>query len=137
MKRKKPSARTILLSADEVGPGDGIDPRLEPRGEPRRVENRKALQLCGQVAQTLQAVLDGCGDDVLRGLLVESVEPAPHSGRMLVRLRRGAAAAPVTAEEVLGRLQTAQGMLRSEVAAAIHRRKAPELSYALLDSDPA
>ena len=133
MKRKKPSIRKMLLSCDELGPEDGLDPRYEKREQPSRVTNRKALQLCGQVAQTLQAVLTGeCGDDLLRELQVESVVPAPNSSRLLVTLTLAVSRSAATVKEVLARLQQAQGQLRAEVAAAINRRRVPELTYRLI-----
>jgi len=133
MKRKKPSIRKMLLSCHELGPEDGLDPRYDVRGEPGKVPNRKALQLCGQVARTLQAVLAGeCGDDLLRELQVESVVPAPTSARLLVTLTLATAGAGVPVEEVLARLHAAQGLLRGEVAAAINRRRVPELTFRLL-----
>jgi ribosome-binding factor A len=135
MKRKKPSIRKMLLSAQEVGPEDGLDPRYDTRGEPGKVANRKALQLCGQVARTLQAVLSGeCGDDLLRELQVESVVPAPNSSRLLVTLSLAAPQGAAPVAEVLARLQKAQGLLRGEIAAAINRRRTPELTFRLLGS---
>ena len=51
------------------------------------MKNRKALQLCAQVAQTLGVVLAGeCGEDLLRELFVTSVVPAPDSSRLLVMI---------------------------------------------------
>jgi ribosome-binding factor A len=133
MKRRKPSIRKMLLSAQELGPGDGLDPRYDTRGEPGKVANRKALQLCGQVAQTLQAVLSGeVGDDLLRELQVESVVPAPSSARLLVTLSLTTPGAAPPVAEVMARLQKAQGLLRSQVAAAIHRRRTPDLTFRLL-----
>ena len=87
MKSRKPSRRQILSSCHEIGPDDGVDPRTFFRDPARPKTNRKALQLCGQVARTLQAVLAGeTGDDLLRELQVESVVPAPTSARLLVTL---------------------------------------------------
>jgi ribosome-binding factor A len=132
MKRKKPSIRKMLLSCRELGPDDGLDPRLEGREPTAKVTNRKALQLCGQVARTLQLILGGeCGDAVLRELLVQSVVPAPNSSRLLVTvaLATPAAAPP---EEVLRRLHNAHGLLRQEVAAAVHRRRVPDLTFRLV-----
>jgi ribosome-binding factor A len=123
----------MLLSCREVGPDDGVDPRTESRGGTPRVANRKALQLCGQVARTLQLVLAGeCGDEALRDLLVESVVPAPNSSRLLVTLTPGPTAGAAPLEEVLTRLHRAQGRLRGEVAAAINRKKVPELTFRLI-----
>ena len=93
-----------------------------------KVPNRKALQLSGQIARTLSLVLAECGDDVLRELAVESVQPAPTSARLLVTL-----SAPESTDEatVLRRVERAGGLLRREVAAAINRRKTPELTFRL------
>ena len=46
--------------------------------------DRKAWQLCRQVGHTLDEVLAECGDAVLQGLRVESVEPFPDASRLLV-----------------------------------------------------
>lgn len=96
--------------------------------------NRKALQLCRQVERTLGIVLAGqCGDNVLRDLLVQSVVPAPDSTRLLVTLTFSGPAS-IGIGEVLSRLQRAHGLLRGEVASAIHRRKVPELTFQILDA---
>jgi ribosome-binding factor A len=121
--------REPMLLASETGTEDGIDPRLLPRYERGKVTNRKALQLCRQVERTLSMVLAGlCGDDVLRELMVESVIPAPDSTRLLVTLTRSRSDA-ATADEVLARLHRAHGLLRNAVAADLHRRKTPELTF--------
>jgi ribosome-binding factor A len=118
--------------ASEWGAEDGIDPRELPRRPHGPVTNRKALQLCRQVERALATLLAGaCGDAVLRDLSVISVIPAPDSTRLLVTLTF---CGPATAEpgEVLARLRRAHGLLRGEVAAAVNRRKAPELTFQVL-----
>ena len=57
--------------------------RAESHGRPT---DRKAWQLCRQVAVTLDEVLAECGDGVLRGLHVVSVAPFPDASRLLVTL---------------------------------------------------
>jgi ribosome-binding factor A len=134
MKPRKPF-RNDILSAD-TAPDDGLDPRYDRRGG-RPVGKRKALQLCREVERTLSAVLAGeCGDDLLRDLVVLSVVPAPNAGRLLVTLALPASAG-VTVEEALRRLLRAAGRLRNEVAAAVHRRKAPELVFRVVIDMPA
>ena len=125
MSRKRSRGRGLLGSAAEVGPEDGSDPRRfhDRRGLHGKPPGRKARQLCGQVAQALQVLLPGLADEVLQDLVVVSVEPAPHSGRLLVT---GAVPVPADATD---RLHRAAGLIRSEVAAAVHRRKAPELVF--------
>src|SRR5207244_650002 len=84
-KFKKPSRQQVSSSCDELGSEDGTDPRIFFRKSSRKKTNRKALQLCGQIAQTISAVLAWeSGDDLLRSLIVEAVEPAPDSTRVLV-----------------------------------------------------
>jgi ribosome-binding factor A len=117
----------------DIGPGDGVDPRLDHPFMPRRVVNRKALQLCAQVARTLATVLSGeCGDDRLRDLLVESVQPAPDSTRLLVTVSAGPAFAAGDSASVLRALYGATAMLRVQIACAIHRKRVPELVFQVL-----
>jgi len=68
-----------------------------------------------------------CGDEVLRAVYVDAVAPAPDASRLLVRLVVPARAG-VGPEEVLGRVERAHARLRATVAAAITRKRAPELS---------
>lgn len=128
MNAKDPSRKDLLSACSEVGPEDGLDPRLDGRPVRERVKNRKALQLCAQIADTLNEVLAGeCGDDLLRELAVVSVHPAPDSSRLLVTLAAPADGPPV--EALRQRLDHAAGKLRSDVAAAIHRKRVPLLTF--------
>lgn len=109
-----------------LDPDDGRDPRRFHDRRTRRGDGRKALQLCQQVRHALTAALAGLGDEVLQNVRVVSVEPAPHSGRLR---------ATVTAPDhhLAGeRLAAAAGRLRTEVAAGVNRRKAPELVFAVV-----
>jgi ribosome-binding factor A len=128
------SRRDLRSGCAEVGPGDGIDPRLEGRGPSGPVPNRKALQLSGQVARTLSGMLAESEEDVLRDLLVVSVVPAPTSVRLLVTVAPSPAAEAVEAAAVLARLERLRGRLRTEVAAAVHRRKAPDLTFCVVNA---
>jgi ribosome-binding factor A len=131
MKRRKFKQKpTPLPVYGPLGPEDGVDPRTESRESARPIHNRKALQLCSQIAETLHGVLQGgCDDEVLRDLLVQSVEPAPDSTRLLVTVSLSPASPERRPVEVLQHLHQAYGTLRREIAAAIHRRKTPELLF--------
>jgi ribosome-binding factor A len=99
---------------------------------PGRVD-RKALQLCRQVEHTLGDVLAGdCDDEILRGLAVLAVQPAPDASRLMVTVAPGVASRPWPVEEVMIRLQQVAGRLRAEVASSITRRKTPTLVYQVL-----
>jgi ribosome-binding factor A len=121
--------KELLSSCAAVGPEDGGDPRDFFKNPSEKVTNRKALQLCGQIARTLSLVLWECGDDVLRELTVESVQPAPTSVRLLVTLTTPEGVDKATA---LRHVERASGLLRREVAAAINRRKTPELTFCVV-----
>jgi len=133
MKARKSSRKDLLRYCTDIGPEDGLDPRTTVHGSQGRIANRKALQLCGQVARTLNCVLSGeCGNDVLREVIVESVQPVPNTSRLLVTVSLAPSAAVLEPATVLQHLHCASGMLRSEVAAAIHRRKTPELVFRMV-----
>jgi ribosome-binding factor A len=94
--------------------------------------DHKTAQLCRQVYKTLSMALEECGDDVLRSLLVHHVDPAPNAGRMLVRVGFSPASESVGVAEVMNRLGQKSGFLRHQVAAAITRKRAPELLFVLI-----
>jgi ribosome-binding factor A len=131
MPSRKISRRQLLASCAEVRADDGRDPRLDRREGSAKVPNRKALQLCAQVARTLMGVFADCGDDVLRDLDIESVTPAPNASRLLVTVRP---LVPVETAIVRERLEHARAKLRSEAVAAIHRRRAPDLLFHVQNS---
>ena len=94
-------------------------------------ENVKTLRLCRQVEQVISLTLGGeCGDDRLQGLTVRAVAPAPGPGQLMVTLQ-----APPGEMDLVGALECleqVQGLLRREVARAIHRKKVPRLSFRIL-----
>jgi hypothetical protein len=121
--RKPPADLCSAWTAD-----DGIDPRYSSRRPQGKVSNRKTLQLCRQVERALSLVLEG---EILRDLSVQSVVPAPDSSRLLVTfIYQGAES--VALAGVLAALHDCYAKLRGEVAASIHRRKAPELTFQVL-----
>jgi ribosome-binding factor A len=96
---------------------------------PDRQAGRKALQLCGQVRDALGAILPVLADEVLQNLTVVSVEPAPHAGRLRVTVAVPSPADATDRTAAVEHLGRAAGLIRREVAAAVHRRKAPELTF--------
>jgi hypothetical protein len=117
--RKPPAGLCSELTSD-----DGIDPRLQPKWPAGKVPNRKTLQLCRQVECALSVILEG---EILRDLTVQSVVPAPDSSRLLVTC-----AGVESSADVWAALHRCHAKLRAEVAASIHRRKTPELSFEVL-----
>jgi hypothetical protein len=100
----------------------------------RKKGGRKTHQLCGQVAEALNyALVAVCNDDVLRELGVVTVQPAPDEGRLLVTLGPTLPGL-FDPTQVLAHVHKALGKLRSEVAATIHRKKVPELTFRVMNT---
>ncbi len=156
MRYRIPSNKQTRRLCAEPGEDDGLDPRLEARrsgrggrsrhhgggpafgpGSRAPAVDRKAAQLCRQVAVTLDEVLAECRDDVLRDLHVLAVAPFPDASRLLVTVAPVDAGAPDSPGpvDVLDHLQHAGGHLRREVAAAVTRKRAPLLVYRLVGPD--
>ena len=89
----------------------------------------KAGRLCRQVAEILSLSLSECGDDLLRDLSVRDVAPTPDASRLAVTVETlGPGHDPAA---VLAALARAHGRLRSAVASAVQRKRAPELVFRL------
>jgi ribosome-binding factor A len=73
----------------------------------------------------------------LRSLKVVSVTPAPDASRLLVTVEPVPPAGAADPGLVLARLGRASGWLRSEVAAAVTRKRAPVLTFRLAPPAPA
>jgi ribosome-binding factor A len=97
----------------------------------QRKSDRKLQQLCRQVERALAYVVPGgLADPVLQDLSIDSVTPAPDASRLLVQLRTAQPAADVP--QILERLERVRGYFRREVAAAVTRKRVPELVFHLI-----
>jgi ribosome-binding factor A len=127
-----PSRDVLSNYRAQIDADDGADPRDFLKKETHfRGAGRKAQQLCAQVAETLQQVLGESADAIVQSLHVASVVPAPDASQLLVIVAPavGAQFSAAEAEEAIAR---AGGWLRSEVAAAITRKRAPQLVFRVL-----
>jgi len=128
---RKPSKRQMLDSCAEVRDDDGIDPKMFFRkGRTERKTDRKTLQLCSQVADALNGLLVDCRDERLQALVVVAVIPAPDATRLLVTVDLAVPPeTPPDRDDVSAALAAAAGRLRDGVAAAITRKRAPQLVF--------
>jgi ribosome-binding factor A len=104
-------------------------PSFPPQPGTSRAE-RKLAQLCRQVHERIDLVLAGeLRDPNLDGLWVVDVSPEPGGTALLVTL-----VAPDEADlgAVEASLDAVRGLLRSEVAAAINRKRTPHLRLAVI-----
>ena len=123
------SRKTMARLCAEPSPDDGLDPHSRSRIMPgdrhlhcrsQEGPDRKALQLCHQVAETLEEVLAECGDVVLQALRVLDVEPAPDASRLLVTV-----AVDATPEAVLDPCSVHDHLVRARPATSAARWQVP------------
>jgi ribosome-binding factor A len=120
--RKRPSA-------GQAGDDELVDRFFgeQARGVPAPIADRRLKQLCREVYRVLAQVPPGdTHDSVLSVVSVMSVAPAPDASRLAVHVHVGEGA---DAHEVVEHLQRVKGHLRWEIAAAIQRKRTPELVY--------
>jgi ribosome-binding factor A len=126
------------LFADDLQNAEEFFRKPSRRNKP----DRKLQQLCRQVQRAITFALGGaCADPLLQDLVVESVVPSPDASRLTVFVCLPASS-EMTLEEVvaegppmvelLRRLEAARPILRREVAAAITRKRAPELAFQIV-----
>lgn len=127
----KRTREQMLAHCGEIHDDDGVDPRqFFKSNQHRTISNRKAMQLCSQVAQTLGLALAGeFGDELLHNLEVVSVDLAPNTSQLVITLRHDMADQSVGIQELQDRLAKVAGRLRCAVAAAITRKRAPKLVF--------
>ncbi len=122
--------------------------------------DHKTAQLCRQVLRTLTMALADCADDQIRELTVLDVAPAPDATRLMVTVLKGSEIGTGTVSdplipadsarfyaaeeegkrspslfsvpELLARLLAATPHLRREIAAAITRKRVPELMFQIV-----
>lgn len=133
----KRTREQMLAHCGKIHEDDGIDPRdFFKASRIHKKDDRKVKQLCRQVAETLDQVLSGeIGDDVLRGLRVSGVVPAPDASRLLVTLYADCDPEEFDRDKIEQRLAARHGQLRCEIAASITRKKTPTLMFNVIGPD--
>lgn len=106
---------------------DSVDPSVFFGSTEARGPDRKTYQLCRQAARALTYALAESSDDILRDAMVDSVMPAPDASRLLVTVIP--AVSDADPDRLLEHLRVRKDFLRARVAAAICRKRAPELAF--------
>lgn len=89
----------------------------------------KVLRVCRQVQQRLALALAELDDPALAGAWIDTVRPEPGGASLRVAVVVDDAA---RAAIVHRHLEVARGLLRAEIAAAIHRKRTPHLQFDVL-----
>ncbi|MEZ4364111.1 MAG: ribosome-binding factor A [Kofleriaceae bacterium] len=112
------------LSGADITPESSFGALVE--GDP------KTTQLCRQVEEALNEALACSMNPILRNHLhVVRVEPRRRSSSLQVQL----SISDIEVGRARDALLRAGGYLRSEVARSIHRRRVPELKFAIVPGD--
>jgi ribosome-binding factor A len=112
---------------------EALDENDSSKASSRRQTERKTQQFCRQVQRALNfALADRTIGEETEGLFVEEVSPAPDCGRLLVHV---IVPDGLSVADVMIALGRETPRLRSEVASAITRKRAPELCFVPANSE--
>ena len=85
--------------------------------------------LCAQVRDAVALVVAEAGDPLLSGVWVVEANPAPNIGHLQIVV---AVPADADVDAIHAKLVAMTGVVRGEVAEAIHRKKTPSLSFVVM-----
>ena len=90
-------------------------------------------QLCAQAHEVLSLAFEGeCRDPLLQQLSVRAVLPDPDASRLAVHV---SAPEGESAPAILEALDRAKGLLRSQLATELDKRRTPSLRFVLLSEE--
>lgn len=121
------SARTGDVSAYEPDPR-----RFFGGADGRREDDRKLKQLCRQAERAAAAALADCADEALAGAFVCDAAPAPDARRLAITVEVRPADDVDAVHAALGRVAS---RVRAHIAAAVHRKRAPEIAFRVRRAD--
>lgn len=122
--------KNVTSLCAELSEEDGLDPRYTIAKTARKKTTRHNLQLCKQASRLISLVLIGeTGQPLLRDLQVLSVQPEGDGQQLCVSVGLYEDDTKVSEAQVLEALKSVQGLLRSALAHALHRKHTPALSF--------
>ena len=77
-------------------------------------------------------VLGDCDDELMQSLMVDNVQPAPDSSRMVVTIIADMPPEEFDRNQIQLHLKEQTGRLRAEVGRSISRKRVPNLSFSVL-----
>jgi hypothetical protein len=102
----------------------------DPFEDDRGLEKKKLRQLCRQVERALRCAF--ADDARLLDLRVAAVLPWPNASRLLVAVHPERAEDAIDRPEILARLDVARPELQRIAAGAVHRKRAPSLTFEVI-----
>ena len=97
--------------------------------------DHRLQQVCAQAHEVLSLAIEGeCRDPVLQQLSVRAVLPDPDGSRLAVHV---SAPQGESAPAILEALERAKGLLRSQLASELNKKRTPNLRFVLYDEEEA
>jgi len=119
----------MLQMCGEINEEDGLHPREWSHTKRSDVvQQRKTIQLCRQVARTLEMVLGDCNDPIMQSIQLLDVTPNPDSSCMRIHV---AVDSDVRLEEANAALYGQTARLQFEIARSINRKRVPNLVFSV------
>jgi hypothetical protein len=116
---------------DEIGPEDGVDPRLQSTAYFSEKPGHKSKQLCKVAQRVLSQMMGEFRDPKLQALSVLKVTSL-HEGRsLLVMLSYEDHCLPEQAALILQSLHAVEGLLRAAIARSVKRKRIAPLKFKL------
>jgi len=132
MNQSKDWLKKARLFCGEIGPDDGVDPRLVARATDRKTRNHKGKQLGKEARHMLSMVFAGeLSDPVLQNLEVIDVSASDDGQFLIVSLAATGTGFEFDETQVLEKCQAVQGYLRSAIASSVKRKRVPTLKFEL------
>ncbi len=121
---------------DEIGPEDGVDPRIIARAMDRKSKNHKSKQLGKEARHTLSMVFTGeLSDPVFQDLEVVDVAATDDGQFLIVSLACIDTSVEIDETQILKKCRALQGYLRSAIAWSVKRKRVPALKFELIQVD--
>jgi len=120
---------------DELGEGDGIDPREEKKQRSRSSSKKRdnsTVRLAGEIRNILDMEIPHCGHPLLASFLVATVEPYGVGTNFVVQVYSTDSSLKYDPDEVKSALTEMKPKLRMEVVRTINRKKAPDFKFDVL-----
>ena len=136
MKSDKKWLRTASQCCAEIGPEDGIAPRLLAKQQKVSKREHKQLQLCKRVNRTMDLLfLDESLDPALRDLVVDRVELSSNGRQFVITVLVDPNITSDMKNRIIDALANARGYIRTIVAQTIDRKRIPVISFRIAGSD--
>lgn len=114
----------------EIGPEDGIDPRIIARAMDKKSKGHKSQQLGKEAWHTVSIIFSGeLSDPLFQDIEVLDVTVSDDGQFLVIALSQVDTGYEFDQAIVLEKCRAVQGYLRSAIADTVHRKRVPSLKF--------